>query len=61
MKIPVQCETDGCDMNGLVFNEIDIEQGIDEFINAFGQGSEEDTDHCPKCGKLGILCEPENN
>lgn len=58
MKLPVTCENSGCEMYGLVFNEIEIERGVDSFFNAFGHGSEEDADYCPKCGELGILGEP---
>lgn len=59
MKVPIQCGNPECSLRGKVINEVTInKKGVDAFINAFGHGSEDPPDYCPKCGKLGILQEP---
>lgn len=56
--IQIVCETDGCSLKGMAVNVVELPDcDLDLFMESFGQGGEEEKDHCSKCGKLGVAGE----
>jgi hypothetical protein len=52
--IILKCVNPHCD-NARIINSISgiQEDSVDDFLEAFGHGIEEDEDFCPNCGELG--------
>lgn len=56
--VVIVCETDDCENRGKVVNKVAVpERDLETFMDAFGQGGEEDADYCPVCENIGIAYE----
>jgi len=55
IKITIMCGNKDCPDFNKIFNGIWIRpKQLDMFFDAYGQGSEDDSDFCPKCNQLGL-------
>lgn len=60
--LTVLCDTTDCPKRGSVINTITGRmnaRALDDFYESYGCGGEEEADHCPACGNLGVLMSPE--
>lgn len=60
VRLYVTCGTDDCPNFDRTVNIVNFEAGddVEAFIEGYGNGSEEESDYCHKCGNLGILGDP---
>ena len=54
-NVIIKCANEACDLNGKVINTATTDDP-ERFLEAYGHGSEDPIDHCPKCKELGVAC-----